>query len=194
MLAAIAPIVGTARIATATGNIVRALGFALETARLDDEEAMRPDALVSDLKSDTSEPDQGAASASPLFCSSSSPSSSSATTAFAQSDDVVARLLVADPQEAAEQHVELLLREAVRGLGVDPAGRDLRLPGGREPHDPLVRPGGLGELLQELVDPRAAFRRQRRDGPGQVRAVVVAPCHARPTSPPASSPTRWRKT
>jgi hypothetical protein len=30
VLAAIAPIVGTARIATATGNIVRALGFALE--------------------------------------------------------------------------------------------------------------------------------------------------------------------
>ena len=37
VLAGIAPIVGTARIATATGNIVRALGFALETAGLDDE-------------------------------------------------------------------------------------------------------------------------------------------------------------
>ena len=37
VLAAIAPIVGTARIATATGNIVRALGFALETAALDEE-------------------------------------------------------------------------------------------------------------------------------------------------------------
>jgi hypothetical protein len=30
VLAAIAPIVGTARVAAATGNIVRALGFALE--------------------------------------------------------------------------------------------------------------------------------------------------------------------
>lgn len=38
VLAAIAPIVGTARIATATGNIVRALGFALERAALDEEE------------------------------------------------------------------------------------------------------------------------------------------------------------
>ena len=37
VLAGIAPIVGTARIATATGNIVRALGFALETAGLNDE-------------------------------------------------------------------------------------------------------------------------------------------------------------
>ena len=35
VLAAIAPIVGTARIASATGNIVRALGFALEVAELD---------------------------------------------------------------------------------------------------------------------------------------------------------------
>jgi alkylhydroperoxidase/carboxymuconolactone decarboxylase family protein YurZ len=35
VLAAIAPIVGTARIASATGNIVRALGFALEVAALD---------------------------------------------------------------------------------------------------------------------------------------------------------------
>ncbi len=35
VLAAIAPIVGTARIASATGNIVRALGFALEVADLD---------------------------------------------------------------------------------------------------------------------------------------------------------------
>jgi 4-carboxymuconolactone decarboxylase len=32
ILAAIAPIVGTARIAAATGNIVRALGIALEVA------------------------------------------------------------------------------------------------------------------------------------------------------------------
>src|SRR5689334_2586438 len=35
VLTAIAPIVGTARIAEATGNIVRALGFALEVAELD---------------------------------------------------------------------------------------------------------------------------------------------------------------
>jgi len=39
VLAAIAPIVGTARIASATGNIVRALGFALEAAELDDDAA-----------------------------------------------------------------------------------------------------------------------------------------------------------
>lgn len=32
VLAAVAPIVGTARIASATGNIVRALGFAIEAA------------------------------------------------------------------------------------------------------------------------------------------------------------------
>ena len=38
VLAAIAPIVGTARIASATGNIVRALGFALEMAALEDED------------------------------------------------------------------------------------------------------------------------------------------------------------
>ena len=37
VLAAIAPIVGTARIASATGNIVRALGFALEVAELESE-------------------------------------------------------------------------------------------------------------------------------------------------------------
>ena len=37
VLAAVAPIVGTARVASATGNIVRALGFALEAAELDDD-------------------------------------------------------------------------------------------------------------------------------------------------------------
>jgi alkylhydroperoxidase/carboxymuconolactone decarboxylase family protein YurZ len=36
ILAAVAPIVGTARIAAATGNIVRALGFALEVAEADE--------------------------------------------------------------------------------------------------------------------------------------------------------------
>jgi len=38
VFAAIAPIVGTARITSATGNIVRALGIALEMAELEDEE------------------------------------------------------------------------------------------------------------------------------------------------------------
>jgi 4-carboxymuconolactone decarboxylase len=38
VLAAVAPIVGTPRVVAATGNIVRALGFALEMADLDDEE------------------------------------------------------------------------------------------------------------------------------------------------------------
>jgi 4-carboxymuconolactone decarboxylase len=38
VLAAVAPIVGTARVAAATGNIVRALGFALEVAELEEEE------------------------------------------------------------------------------------------------------------------------------------------------------------
>ena len=38
VLTAVAPIVGTARVASATGNIVRALGFALEMAELDDED------------------------------------------------------------------------------------------------------------------------------------------------------------
>jgi alkylhydroperoxidase/carboxymuconolactone decarboxylase family protein YurZ len=37
VMAAIAPIVGTARITSATGNIVRALGFALEVAELEAE-------------------------------------------------------------------------------------------------------------------------------------------------------------
>jgi alkylhydroperoxidase/carboxymuconolactone decarboxylase family protein YurZ len=36
VLAAIAPIVGTARIASATGNIVEALSVAIETAELDE--------------------------------------------------------------------------------------------------------------------------------------------------------------
>jgi 4-carboxymuconolactone decarboxylase len=35
VLAAVAPIVGSARVVSATGNIVRALGLALETAELD---------------------------------------------------------------------------------------------------------------------------------------------------------------
>ena len=39
VLAAIAPIVGTARIASATGNIVRALAIAIETAELEEDEA-----------------------------------------------------------------------------------------------------------------------------------------------------------
>jgi hypothetical protein len=39
VLMAIAPIVGTARVASATGNIVRALGFAIEIAELEEEEA-----------------------------------------------------------------------------------------------------------------------------------------------------------
>ena len=39
VLAAVAPIVGTARVAAATGNIVRALGFALEVAELEAEGA-----------------------------------------------------------------------------------------------------------------------------------------------------------
>jgi len=39
VLAAIAPIVGTAKIAAATGNIVRALAFELEIAELEAEES-----------------------------------------------------------------------------------------------------------------------------------------------------------
>ena len=37
VLTAIAPIVGTARVASATGNIVRALGLAIDLAEFDDE-------------------------------------------------------------------------------------------------------------------------------------------------------------
>jgi 4-carboxymuconolactone decarboxylase len=37
VLAAIAPIVGTPRIAAATGNIVRALGIAIDLAELENE-------------------------------------------------------------------------------------------------------------------------------------------------------------
>ena len=39
VLAAVAPIVGTPRVVAATGNIVRALGFALEMAELEEGEA-----------------------------------------------------------------------------------------------------------------------------------------------------------
>ena len=39
VLTGIAPIVGTARVASATGKIVRALAFAIEVAELDEEEA-----------------------------------------------------------------------------------------------------------------------------------------------------------
>ena len=39
VFAAIAPIVGTARIASATGNVVRALALAIETAELEEETA-----------------------------------------------------------------------------------------------------------------------------------------------------------
>lgn len=37
ILAAVAPIVGTARVASATGNIARALGLALDLAELEEE-------------------------------------------------------------------------------------------------------------------------------------------------------------
>jgi 4-carboxymuconolactone decarboxylase len=37
VLAAVAPIVGTPRVVAATGNIVRALGFAIEMAELEEE-------------------------------------------------------------------------------------------------------------------------------------------------------------
>jgi alkylhydroperoxidase/carboxymuconolactone decarboxylase family protein YurZ len=39
VVAAIAPIVGTARVTAALGNVARALGLALELAELEDEEA-----------------------------------------------------------------------------------------------------------------------------------------------------------
>lgn len=39
VLTAIAPIVGTARVASATGKIVRALAFAIEVAELEEEDA-----------------------------------------------------------------------------------------------------------------------------------------------------------
>ena len=39
VLAAIAPIVGTTKVVSATGNIVRALGFALDMVELEDAEA-----------------------------------------------------------------------------------------------------------------------------------------------------------
>jgi 4-carboxymuconolactone decarboxylase len=42
VLAAIAPIVGTARIASATSKIVRALGIAIDLAELESERAAKP--------------------------------------------------------------------------------------------------------------------------------------------------------
>ncbi len=41
ILAAIAPIVGTARVASATGNIVRALGIAIDLAELETDETQQ---------------------------------------------------------------------------------------------------------------------------------------------------------
>lgn len=41
VLAAIAPIVGSPRVAAATGNIVRALGIAIDLAELEDEAAQQ---------------------------------------------------------------------------------------------------------------------------------------------------------
>ena len=41
ILTAIAPIVGTARVASATGNIVRALGIAIDVAELEADEAQQ---------------------------------------------------------------------------------------------------------------------------------------------------------
>jgi 4-carboxymuconolactone decarboxylase len=38
VLAAVAPIVGTARVASAAGNIMRALGFAMELAAIEEQE------------------------------------------------------------------------------------------------------------------------------------------------------------
>ena len=46
VLAAVAPIVGTARVASATGNIVRALELELETAELEAVEGLTPSRLV----------------------------------------------------------------------------------------------------------------------------------------------------
>ena len=42
LAAAIAPIVGTARVASATGKIVRALGIAIDLAELENDESQRP--------------------------------------------------------------------------------------------------------------------------------------------------------
>ena len=44
VLAAVAPIVGTARVASAGGKIVRALGLALELAELDEEAGAKAEA------------------------------------------------------------------------------------------------------------------------------------------------------
>jgi alkylhydroperoxidase/carboxymuconolactone decarboxylase family protein YurZ len=42
VLAAVAPIVGTPRVASATGKIVRALGVAIDLAELESEDARKP--------------------------------------------------------------------------------------------------------------------------------------------------------
>jgi alkylhydroperoxidase/carboxymuconolactone decarboxylase family protein YurZ len=44
VLTAVAPIVGTARVVSATGKIVRALGLAIELAELEEEAGARADA------------------------------------------------------------------------------------------------------------------------------------------------------
>jgi len=90
--------------------------------------------------------------------------------------DVVGRLLVPDGHEPGSQSLELVVGEPVDGIGG--AGRDgavvsLLLARLGERDEPRVAGEGLGELLEELVDPAMPIGRQRGDCTLQVLAVMV---------------------
>src|SRR5215831_19438765 len=82
-------------------------------------------------------------------------------------------LFVADRLEAASQRVEIRAGQLV-GCGRCrlPAVR-LGAPDAGEPDDSLVTAGRLGELVEQLVHPRTAFRRQGGDRLRQVLAVMI---------------------
>ena len=71
------------------------------------------------------------------------------------------------------QHLPGLDLERCEGVRVG-----LGLAGHGELDQPLVVPGGLRELGEDRVDPCVAFRCQRRDGAGEVFAVMVGRAHA----------------
>src|SRR5262249_38283649 len=93
--------------------------------------------------------------------------------------DVVGPLGVADRLEALEQRVELLVAEPPPGL-VPRGALGLRLACLAEADERLVAAGGLGELLEQLVDAPVALGRERRDGARDVLAVMVRRGHASP--------------
>jgi hypothetical protein len=90
--------------------------------------------------------------------------------------DVIGRLLVPDRHEPRRERLELVVREAVDGVGC--AGREGAVVGLvfarlRERDEPWVAGEGPRELLEKLVDSAVPFGRQRRDRTLQVLAVMI---------------------